>query len=99
MDFLESRECYLKPAPGETLEATVTLPQGEAALVTGQVLNPDGDPQEGVLVLLLEQESRTIQSYTTTDPNGQFFLPPVPSDRLYVLHLQPPSPQPRLLTV
>ncbi len=93
---MRSFEFYMKPAPGECAEAAVSLPAAQDAVIFGHVTDTGG-PVEGALVLLLEQESRTVLSYTVTDALGQFWFGPLSPDSLYLLRIQKLDTQTRII--
>ncbi len=82
-----SYEFYIKPAPGECVEAAVSLPKAQGAVISGRVSDEKG-PVEGALALLLEQDSGALLSYTVTDALGQFWFGPLSPETLYLLHIQ-----------
>lgn len=88
---MRSYEFYIKPAGGEYVEASVTLPQSGYCVLSGTVTDDAGTPVEEALVLLMEQEAETPLSYTVTDEAGRFWFGPLPGDRLYFLRVQKPD--------
>ena len=96
---MRSFECTIKPQPGECVQAALPLPQSEASVLCGQVLEPDGVPAEQALVLLLDQTSGKTLGCTVTDPLGRFWLGPIPADALYTLRVQKSGLQVRTVEV
>lgn len=84
---MQSYEFYIKPMPGEYVEATVPLPQPQGSVISGQVMDDHG-PVEGALVLMIEQESGHLLLYTVTDAQGRFWFGPLSGETLYLLRIQ-----------
>lgn len=94
---MQTFECYIKPLSGQILETTVTLPPGNAALLTGLVRSPDRQALEGASVLLLEKDTGNYVSCCLTDGEGKFWLGPVPGDTLYIMKVTQPRMDIRVL--
>ena len=94
---MQTFECYIKPLSGQILETTITLPPGNAALLTGFVHSTDQQPVEGTSVLLLEQETGKYVACCLTDSDGRFWLGPVPGDTLYIMKVTQPRMDIRML--
>lgn len=84
---MRSYEFYIKPAPGECTEAAVPLPQPQGSVISGRAADGHG-PVEGALVLLMEQETGKLLSYTVTDADGRFWFGPLSGEALYLLRIQ-----------
>ena len=93
---MRSYEFYIKPGPGECAQASVPLPEPSGALIAGRV-TAEGDPVEGALAVLLEQETERLVSYTVTNAQGRFWLGPVDDALLYFLRVQMPDGDVRLV--
>lgn len=91
---MQSYEFYIKPSPGEYVDATVPLPQAQGSIIAGLVTDQQS-PVEGALVLLLDQESGQLLFYTVTDAQGRFWFGPLSDDALYLLRVQKLSGQTR----
>lgn len=91
---MQSYEFYIKPSPGEYVDATVPLSSSSGAIISGLVTDRQ-TPVEGALVLLLEQDSGQLLFYTVTDTQGRFWFGPLPDDTLYLLRVQKLSNQTR----
>ncbi len=77
---------YIKPVPGERVEAQLTLPPPAGGIVTGTVTRWDGEPAPGAVVLAVDCESRQPALHTTADDQGFFVLGPLPG-KLYDIHV------------
>lgn len=84
---MRSYEFYIKPGSGEYAHAALTLPDAGQALISGVVSGENG-PEEGALVLLLEQESGNTADFTFTDELGRFWFGPIQPDTLYRVRVQ-----------
>lgn len=91
---MQSYEFYIKPSPGEYVDATVPLSSSSGAIISGLVTDQQ-TPVEGALVLLLEQDSGQLLFYTVTDAQGRFWFGPLSDDTLYLLRVQKLSNQTR----
>lgn len=93
---MRSYEFYIKPGDGEYAHAALTLPETGQALISGVVQGANG-PEEGALVLLLEQESGNTTDYTFTDELGRFWFGPIAPETLYRVRVQKAGGALRLL--
>ena len=84
---MRSYEFYIKPGAGEYAHAAMQLPETGQALISGVVSGETG-PEEGALVLLLEQESGNTTDFTFTDEPGRFWFGPIAPDTLYRVRVQ-----------
>lgn len=78
---------YLKPAPGERLEAVITLPEESRSVIFGQVRSSKGPPAAGLPVLLFEEESAVPLQQAITDEAGSFCFGPIPGGQLYYVQI------------
>lgn len=90
-------ECFIKPLPGEIIQATIPLPPESGALITGTVLASPDHPLPGALVLLLRHEDGTLLETTVTDTEGRFYLGPMTPDVLYTLRVRAQGTKTRVL--
>ena len=78
---------YCKPAKGERIETRLQLPPDTSAAIHGTVLDLEGAPMPGALVLLFridEEEDRPVLlAQAATDPEGHFAFGGLEGDRLY----------------
>jgi hypothetical protein len=88
---MRAYSCYLKPGTGETLDLSISLPPEDRALISGLALEDPDAPIAEALVLLLDQETGALISYTVSDDQGRFWFGPLVPDRLYMLRVQKPG--------
>ena len=85
---MRSFECYIKPLAGESTTPRIFLPPEDQGLISGIVLEPGGQPVQGALVLLLEQESGQRIAHTVISDQGRFWFGPLEPGVLYALRIQ-----------
>ncbi len=73
---------FVKPAAGERVETTLTLPPEHRALLLGTVQS-DGAPVRDIIVLLFDAETHRPLMQAYTDEDGAFMLGPLEPERLY----------------
>jgi hypothetical protein len=90
---------YLKPAPGERLEAAITLPEDPRAVIFGQVKTQKGAPASSLPVLLFGENDATPLMQAITDEGGCFCFGPLAGDRLYYINVYPGTAKVRTVEV
>ncbi len=73
---------FVKPAPGERVETTLSLPPEHRALLLGTVLSGT-EPAPELPVLLFDAETHRPLMQAYTDEDGCFALGPLEPERLY----------------
>lgn len=82
-----SLKFYLKTIPGERVEADLTLPEEDGAILTGIVTRRDGEPASAAVVLALDGETMQPVGHCQTDAQGLFAIGPLPGGKLYYINV------------
>jgi hypothetical protein len=96
---MSSLKFYVKPAPGERVESTLTLPPSQAASIYGVVQTADGTPARGCVVLLYDEHEPAPLAQAFTNEEGQFCFGPLVGDRLYIINIYYDDAQIRTLEI
>ena len=89
---------FVKPLPGERVEAAITLPEPGGSLICGTISGPTG-PAAGIPVLLLRDGEDFPAAQCLSDEHGLFCFGPLEGDQLYQLRVFPGGPRIRRLDV
>lgn len=90
---------YVKPAPGERVEAALTLPPAQSACILGTVRLPSGDPAGDCAVLLYADGGDAPLHQAFTDGQGRFCFGPLPGGQLYIINVYCDSVRIRTLEI
>lgn len=89
----ENRKFYFKPQPGEQIETRIKINQNNKSSIYATVLDIDGKPVKGALVLLFkvgdseDTEEHELISNFHTDEDGQFVFGNLEGDVLYLIKI------------
>ncbi len=84
---MSSLKFYIKPAPGERVQAELTLPAAQESFLLGTVKTAAGDPAVGCAVLLQADGGGVPVHQAVTDETGRFVFGPLPGDQLYIINI------------
>lgn len=74
---------FVKPLPGERVEANLTLPEAHSCLILGTIRHTGGDAAPGLPVLLFQDGEDSPSMQCITDAHGLFCFGPLEGDQLY----------------